>query len=275
MLNRTSFINQLNDLMANKILALAFGLLLGTMAFTQEVEYKKGKILVNGQEYMKLEVIKMNFGLTKNFEVYSLSGTKIATADVNAAKYESDKNDNSFLYYDVVFLPSQMKGVFKIAALGQEKSFAQLMGSSGILVDDKADESRIQTFLKNRGVFPKLHVDYTPVSRNRAWPIEIKADRQISQDGKIIGYFVPNGTYTPDGRDRYQFFLPTGVQLADISFRGGNNAQEFNLYTYKDKYNQIIGIPQKDKILAADESIDKNYFSLKRIVKWMVDNQVL
>lgn len=249
-------------------------LLIGGTAFSQDVEYKKGKILVDGQEYLTMEVIKMNFGLTKNFEVFTTSGQKVATAEVNATKYESDKSDNSFLYYDVVFFPSQQKAVFKVASLGQEKSFAQLIGASGILVSNKPDEAKIQAFIARRGVTPKLYVDYTPVPRNRSWPIEIKADRQITQETKAIGYFVtgPTDSY---GRDTYQIFLPTGVRLADLSFVGGNNAQEFDLYTHKDKYKRLVGIPQKDRILAADQSIDKNYFALKRVVKWLVDNQVL
>lgn len=240
----------------------------------QEVEYKKGKILVDGQEYLTLEVIKMNFGLTKNFEVFTPGGVKVATAEVNATKYESDKDDNSFLYYDVVFYPSQLKAVFKVASMGQEKSFAQLMGGSGILVNNKPDEAKVQAFIARRAVTPKLYVDYTPIARNRAWPFEIKSDRQITQESKLIGYFT--ASYADgNGRDSYQFYLPSGVRLADLSFVGGNNAQEFDLFTHKDKNRRIVAIPQKDKILAADQSIDKNYLTLKRVVKWLVDNQIL
>lgn len=242
--------------------------------FAQDVEYKKGKILVDGAEYLTLEVIKMNMGLTKNFEVFTPAGVKVASAEVNATKYESDKNDNSFLYYDVTFYPSQIKAVFKVASLGQEKSFAQLMGGSGILVNNKPDEAKIQAFIARRATTPKLFVDYSPVSRNRAWPIDIKSDRQITQESKLIGYFT--ASYADgNGADSYQFYLPSGVRLADLSFVGGNNAQAFDLYTHKDKNRRVVAIPTKDKILAADQSIDKNYFTLKRIVKWLVDNQIL
>jgi hypothetical protein len=255
-------------------ITLLFATFFTGLLFAQDVEYKKGKILVDGEEYMTLEVIKMNFGLTKNFEVFTPGGMKVATAEVNATKYESDKNDNSFLYYDVVFFPSQQKAVFRVASLGQEKSFAQLIGSSGILVNNKPDDAKIQAFIARRGVTPKLYVDYTPVPRSRTWPFEIKADRQITQESKLIGYFT--ASYSDgNGRDFYQFYLPTGVRLADLSFVGGNNAQEFELFTYKDKYKRLVNIAQKDKILAADQSIDKNYFTLKRIVKWLVDNQIL
>ncbi len=46
----------------------------------QEVEYKKGIISVDGNEYAKVEVKKENFGLTKNFEVFSMSGKKLIIA---------------------------------------------------------------------------------------------------------------------------------------------------------------------------------------------------
>jgi hypothetical protein len=244
------------------------------MVLAQNVDYKKGKILVDGQEYLTLEVIKMNFGLTKNFEVFTPAGVKVASAEVNATKYESDKNDNSFLYYDVVFYPSGQKAVFKVASMGQEKSFAQLIGGSDILVNSKPDDTKIQAFISRRSVTPKIFVDYTPVSRNRSWPIEIKSDRQITQESKLIGYFV--ASYSDgNGSDTYQFYLPSGTRLADISFVGGNNAQQFELFTHKEKNRRLVAIPQKDKILAADQSIDKNYFTLKRVVKWLVDNQIL
>jgi hypothetical protein len=139
-----------------RYITLLFATFFTGLLFAQEVEYKKGKILVDGEEYLTLEVIKMNFGLTKNFEVFTPGGIKVATAEVNATKYESDKNDNSFLYYDVVFFPSKQAAVFKVASLGQEKSFAQLIGSSGILVNNKPDDAKIQAFIARRGVTPKL-----------------------------------------------------------------------------------------------------------------------
>ncbi len=73
----------------------------------------------------------------------------------------------------------------------------------------------------------------------------------------------------------YEFALPSGVVVAKVSFTGGNNAQNMELFTAKDNLKRTVPIPQQDKILAADTSIDKNYFTLKRIVKWLVDNQYL
>jgi len=31
----------------------------------------------------------------------------------------------------------------------------------------------------------------------------------------------------------------------------------------------------RDQFRVTDQSVDKNYFTLKRIVKWLVDNQIL
>lgn len=255
-----------------KKMLLAALLLAGLFCTAQDVDYKKGMIQVDGKDYAKLEVKKENFGLTKNFEVYSLSGEKLIIAVV-ATEFEQDKSDNSYLFYRLTFLTSGQVGIFKVASLGQEKSFAKLIGGSGILVNDKADEAKVKEFIARKSASPRIAIDYTQVSRNRSWPISLKADKTIEQDGKIIGSFKPTGT--TNGADYYDFLLPSGVTIAKLSFTGGNNAQNFELFTAKDNLKRVVNIPQADKILAADASIDKNQFTLKRIVKWLVDNQYL
>lgn len=238
----------------------------------QDVDYKKGMIQVNGKDYAKLEVTKQNFGLTKSFEVFSLSGEKIIIA-APATEFESDKNDNSYLFYRLTFLTADQVGIFKVASLGQEKSFAKLIGTSGILINDKADAGKVKEFIAAKGASPKIAVNYTLVARSTNWPITIKADKTIEQNAKIIGNFKPTGSN--NGLDMYEFALPSGVVVAKVSFTGGNNAQNMELFTAKDNLKRTVPIPQQDKILAADTSIDKNYFTLKRIVKWLVDNQYL
>ncbi|MBL0253728.1 MAG: hypothetical protein IPQ27_01670 [Chitinophagaceae bacterium] len=42
-----------------------------TSLSAQDVEYKKGMIIVDGNDYARVEVEKQNFGLTKSFEVFS------------------------------------------------------------------------------------------------------------------------------------------------------------------------------------------------------------
>ena len=219
-----------------------------------------------------MEVTKQNFGLTKNFEVYSMSGKKLLIAAV-ATEFESDKNDNSYLFYRFTFLTTNQIGIFKIASLGQEKSFAKLIGTSGILVNDIADENKVREFIAMKGASPSIAVNYTTVARSRVWPVRLQEDKNIEQESKIIGSFKPTGS--ANEMDHYEFMLPSGVIIAKVSFTGGNNAQNFELFTAKDNLKRVIAIPQKEKILAASAGIDKNQFTLQRIAKWLVDNSYM
>src|SRR5689334_20753634 len=92
-------------------------------AHAQDVDYKKGMIIVDGKDYAKIEVKKENFGLTKSFEVFTLSGKKIIIA-VIATEFEQDPNDNSYLFYRLTFTTANQVGIFKVSSLGPEKSFA-------------------------------------------------------------------------------------------------------------------------------------------------------
>jgi len=238
----------------------------------QDVEYKKGLIKVDGKDYAKLDVKKQNFGLTKSFEVFNLAGEKIIIAAV-ATEFESDKSDNSYLFYRLTFLTSNQVGIFKVSSLSQEKSFAKLIGTSGILVNDKTDDGKVKEFIASKGASPSIAVDYTIVHRDKVWPVRLQKDRNIEQNGKIIGSFKPTGT--SNSLDHYDFMLPSGVKIASVSFTGGNNAQNFELFTAKDNLKRTVSIPQLEKIIAADVSIDKYQFTLKRIANWLVDNMYL
>ncbi len=251
------------------LLSLCF---FATVTLAQDVEYKKGMIQVDGKDYAKVEVTKQNFGLTKLFDVFSISGEKIIIA-APATEFEADKNDNSYLFYRFTFLTANQVGIFKVSSLSQEKSFAKLVGGSGILVNDKVDESKVKQFIATHGASPRIAVDYTLVSRNKAWPVSLKEDKTIEQNSKIIGSFKPTGS--GNGLDYYEFTLPSGVIIAKVSFAGGNNAQNMELFTAKDNLKRTVPIPQQEKILIADASIDKNQFTIKRIAKWLVDNQYL
>jgi hypothetical protein len=251
---------------------LLITLALSANLYAQDVEYKKGMIVVDGNEYAKVEVKKQNFGLTKSFEVFNLAGQKIIIAAV-ATEFESDKNDNSYLFYRLTFLTAGQVGIFKIPSLSQEKGFAKLIGNSGILVRDTVNAAKLMEFIASKSATPSIAVDYTMVDRNRAWPVSLTKDRQVEQFGKIIGTFEPKGS--SGEMDYYDFKLPSGVTVAKVSFTGGNNAQNMELFTAKDNYKRAVPIPQKEKIIIADGSIDKNQFTLKRVAKWLVDNQYL
>ncbi len=238
----------------------------------QKVEYKNGLITVDGTDYARMEVKKQNFGLTKSFEVFSLSGEKLIIA-VPATEFESNKSDNSYLFYRLSFLTADQVGIFKVSSLNQEKSFAKLIGNSDILDNDKTDDTKIKQFIAAEGVSPRIAVNYTMVSRNRSWPLKLKQDKNIEQDYVVIGSFKSTGS--SNGADYYEFSLPSGVGIAKLSFTGGNNAQNFELFTAKDNLKRVVPFTSKDKILAADMSVDKNQFMLKRITQWLVDNNYL
>lgn len=255
-----------------KVIIFNFLISLVIIANAQEVDYKKGLIKVDGMDYARIEVTKQNFGLTKAFEVFSISGEKLIIANV-ATEFEADKSDNSKLFYRLTFLTSNQIGIFKISAFSQEKSFANLIGKSGIIVNDKTDDNKVKEFIAMFGASPTIAVDYTIVSRNKSWPISINKDKTIEQNSKIIGSF--RSTYSSATNDNYEFVLPSGVLIAKISFTGGNNAQNFELFTAKENIKRMVLIPQQEKIIIADASIDKNQFTLKRIAKWLVENNYL
>jgi hypothetical protein len=253
-------------------LTVLFVLLLSLSMHAQKVEYKGGMIKVDGKDWAKMTVEKKNFGLTKSFEVFSLSGQKIVIA-APATEFEQDKSDNSILFYRVTFLTADQVGIFKVQALGQEKSFANLLGESGILVNDSADRQKVKEFIAAKSASPTIKVDYTTVARNKAWPVRLQENKNIEQDSKIIGSFIPKGAL--NGLDYYEFQLPSGVIIAKVGFTGGNNAQNFECFTAKDNLKRVIPIPQKEKIIAASSGIDKNQFTVERIAKWLVENQYL
>ncbi len=252
-----------------------FAILLAGVFITvsaQDVDYKKGMIQVDGQDYATMEVKKQNFGLTKSFEVFSLSGKKIIIAAV-ATEFEQDKTDNTYLFYRVTFLTSNQVGIFKVPSLSQEKGFAKLIGTSGIMVKDTTNDNKVKEFIALRGASPRIAVDYTTVPRDRSWPMRLLKDKTFEQQSKIIGSFKPTGS--SNGMDHYEFMLPAGVMIAKVSFTGGNNAQNFELFTAKENLKRVVSIATTDKLLLADASIDKSQFTIERIAKWLVANQYL
>ena len=100
--------------------------------YAQKVEYKNNIIAVDGNKIGKVEVQKQNFGLTKNFNLYSMGGEKLVIA-VLSTEFEGDKNDNTTMFYRFTFLPTNQVGIFKLSTLGMEKGFVNLIGKGGIV----------------------------------------------------------------------------------------------------------------------------------------------
>lgn len=251
-----------------------FLFVLGVNVFlsAQKVDYKNNIITVDGNKLGKVEVQKQNFGLTKNFNLYSMEGEKLVIA-VLSTEFEGDKNDNASMYYRFTFLPTNQVGIFKLSTLGMEKGFVNLIGKGGVIDGNSLNADKITELIATKGVTPRTAVNYSLVSRNKNWPIELKETKSIEQGGETIGFFTSTGYV--NGQDSYEFFIPDGIMVAKISFAGGNNAQNFELFTARDKVRKVVSIPQKDKVNSLSSVVEPNALTLKRITAWLVQNNYL
>ncbi|MBA3971847.1 MAG: hypothetical protein H0X46_06820 [Bacteroidetes bacterium] len=240
----------------------------------QKVEYKDDVISVDGSPVATVVSIKdkESMGLTSTFEVLSMTGEKMIIG-AYAGELEQDKNNTMDQFYRVTFLTTNQGGIFPVSKLGAEKSFAKMIGKSGIIVNGALDAKMVQEFIAKKGKTPKVAVVYTLVARDKSWPISLKQDKTIEQV-KTIGNFK-DITVKDAGKDTYQFMLPSGAVVATVSFTGGNNAQTCEMYTHKDTNKQIVAIPSSDKVDMLASSIDRNQLTLERITKWLVANQYL
>lgn len=245
---------------------------INVVLYAQKVEYKNNIIAVDGNKIGKVEVQKQNFGLTKNFNLYSMGGEKLVIA-VLSTEFEGDKNDNTTMFYRFTFLPTNQVGIFKLSTLGMEKGFVNLIGKGGIVDGNTLNEGKVTELIASKGVSPRTAVNYTLVSRNKSWPIELKQDKSIEQGVEKIGFFTSTGNV--GGQDSYEFFIPNGVLIAKVSFAGGNNAQNFELFSAKDNVRRVVAIPQKDNVKFSSSVVDPNSLTLKRITAWLVQNGYL
>lgn len=245
---------------------------LSTLSWAQKVEYKNNTITVDKVAVGKVEVEKENFGLTKNFNLLSMSGEKLVVA-VLSTEFESDKSDNTNIYYRFTFLPTNQTGIFKLSVLSMEKGFVNLIGKSQIIDGDTLNPEKVDQFIASKSVTPKIAVNYTLVSRSKTWPVRLTEEKKVEQNNVEIGFFVPKmKTKTSSS---YEFFLPSGILVAKVNFTGGNNAQNFEVFTPKNNQTRIASIPQKEVIKYSSSAIDENEMTLKRIAKWLVDNGFL
>ncbi|MES2107854.1 MAG: hypothetical protein V4577_03845 [Bacteroidota bacterium] len=249
------------------IALLAFG-----VASAQKIEYKNNIINVDGKDIAKVNRIKQNFGLTSNFDVYSLPGKKLIIATL-ATEFVPPNGDNSFFYYRLTFLTANQVGIFAVSRLGAEKSFAKLIGGAGIIENDDLVAEKVTEFIAYKSMNPQVAADYSTVRRSYIYPIVLKDDKSITQEDKLIGRFKDVSTSTD--LDSYEFSLPNGLTVVKVSFTGGNNAQNFEVYTVKDKNRRIVPIPTKDKVMLASEGPDRNYIALGRLLKWLVSKDYI
>lgn len=241
----------------------------------QKYEYNDGVLSIDGTDVARITKTKdqENMGLTSTFELVSMDGETLVIA-AWAGEFEQDPGNNMDHFYRLTFLTANQIGIFTVSKLGSEKSFAKLIGKSGIFVDGKLDEKKVQEFIAKKGKTPKVTIDYTTVNRNRSWPIDLQEDQTITQESKIIGGFK-DVTANGSSHDTYEFRLPSGILIAKVTFTGGNNAQNCEIHTLKDNYKRVVPIASKDKITFSASSIDRNQWALERIVKWIVENKYL
>ena len=240
--------------------------------FAQKVDYKNNIINVDGKAVAKVNVQKENLGLTKNFTLNSMTGDKLVIA-VLSTEFESDPNDNMSMYYRFSFLPTDQVGIFRLPSLSMEKGFANLIGKGQIVEGGTLNADKVKELIATKGVTPRTAVNYTLVSRNKRGPVELKEDKAIYQGGEKIGFFTPTGRMKE--ADMYEFFIPGGIMVAKVSFVGENNAQNFEVFTARDKIRNVISIPQKEKVAHHTSVVDPNALTLKRITAWLVENNYL
>jgi hypothetical protein len=261
--------------MRKTLTTLSFLTVISSQLLAQKVEYKNNIITTDGKDVAKVLKIKdkESFGLTSTFELYSLSGTKLAIATI-ATDFAEARDDNSSFYYRFSFLPTKQVGIFTLGKLGAEKSFARLIGEGGIVVNDELSEEKINELIARKGRNPIASVEYNLVKRNTMFPISIKQG-QIYQGNVLIGDF--KDISSKRDFDTYEFSLPSGLVVAKVSFTGGNNAKNCSISTSKDRTtrNESIADAHTTKMVVLSPGEDRNFVVLKRIAGWLVNNKYL
>jgi len=239
----------------------------------QSAEYKNGILTVDGDQVAKIVKTKEYMGLANTFEVFDMEDEKIIIA-AWGGEFEQDPNNTLDFYYKLDFLTVNQAGIFTLSKLGTENALGKMLGKSGIFVDGKINGDKVKNFISSKGKTPAIRIDYTLVSRNKSWPIQLKEGGIIEQDGKQIGSFK-DISVAGSGTDTYEFYLPSGVLLAKTSFMNGNNSQYAQLQTMKDNSTRDIQINTNETITAVVVAVDRNKWVLERIIKWMVANEYL
>ncbi|MEL6674154.1 MAG: hypothetical protein AAFR61_18255 [Bacteroidota bacterium] len=233
----------------------------------QKVKVKNGLLTVDGKETARIKATtnKELLGLVKDYKINNMAGDLLFEA-VYSDLFPEDPNDNTIYYFEFSF-PERDPAYFKLGKLGTIRSLGNLIGKNGLIKDGALDMAAVDALIRKKGKTPPVTADYSMASRNRSWPVEMREKGKIEQNGVLIASYRQQG-------DAYHFFLPQGTLAATVRFSGGNNATNFLVETFKDKQKRNVQRPAEGTIKAA-AAIDPNYFALKRIVPWLVENNYL
>lgn len=255
-----------------KPFVLTILLALTLSAVGQKIKLKNGTLFADNQAIAKIEGAKNpDLVLVKDFTVSNLKGETLFTANWSDAIPE-DPNDNVAYYYEFNFAASKVIAYLPIAKLGPDKNLGKLIVKNKLIKGEAIDEAALKVLIKKKGKTPPPSFDYPMVERNRTWPVELRELGKIEQNSKVVSLYTDQGTQ--NGMDVYTFRVPSGEVAAVIKFSGGNNANSFELKTLRDGRETRINLPREGKISAV-VAIERNYYTIKLIAKWLVDNNYI
>jgi hypothetical protein len=241
----------------------------------QKVSYKDDQILIDDKPIASIRSMesKGTMGLVNDYEIYNLQNQLLIVAAYDS-DYPENKNDNMSYHYKLSFVGLDKDGYFKLSKLGTAKSLAKLVGNGGIIKNDALDNDALFTFIaKNGKAAPAPKVEYVMVERNRSWPLDFREPGAIEQQSKMIGNYrdaTPNGSNV----DYYEFSLPGGLIVAKVNFKEGNDSQVCEITTMKDNLKRPVSTPSKERNVRVLMG-DRNLEVIRRIAKWLVDNNYL
>lgn len=241
---------------------------------SQSVKVKNGVILVDKSPYAKIiaEKVEGSMGLLKDYTVTNMNGDLIYTA-VYSKLIPEDPNNSDIYYFQFKFEGIAQPAYLGVSKLSTEKSVAKVIGKNTLLKNGELNIDKTLALIEKKGVEPPENTSYELVARDKNWPIEMRKVGEIEQNGKLIGSYKDMGSLS-GGADIYEFFHPSGAQIARVTFEGGNNATTFLVDTFKDGKKHTARV-DSDGYIQAVAAIDRNYYAIKRFIPWLIGNNYL
>lgn len=244
-----------------------------TFAQKVKVKVKNDILLINDVKTATIEAEKNKalLGLVKDFTFKNMDGEELFTA-VYSDLFPESPDDNTVYHFEFTFPSLDKKAYFKISKLGVAKSIANLVGKNHLIKDGAISEKALSTLISKKGQIPPVVIDYEMADRPRTFPVELRELGSLEQASTSFCTYKDLGTIR--GMDVYEFYAPDGTLALTVSFADSNNAQLFIVKTLRDKKEHRVSLPTKEKVKFV-AAIDRNYIALKRIGKWIVDNNYL